>query len=59
MKGFDLIFSLLGDLYDIYSKNMNNCAGKPSSSDVLSWQDVLNIGEALPDQILQVKIHWF
>ena len=38
---------------------MNNYAGKPSSSDVLSWQDVLNIGEALPDQILQVKIHWF
>ena len=39
----------------VLKNNMLNSAGKPSSCDVLSWQDVLHIGDTLPDTILQVQ----
>jgi len=37
-------------------KQIIQYTGKPSSSDVLSWQDVLNIGDGLPDHILQERL---
>eukprot|EP00088_Acartia_fossae_P068053 TRINITY_DN8561_c0_g1_i2.p1 TRINITY_DN8561_c0_g1~~TRINITY_DN8561_c0_g1_i2.p1 ORF type:complete len:693 (-),score=116.94 TRINITY_DN8561_c0_g1_i2:294-2372(-) len=37
-------------------KQIIQYTGKPNSSDIMSWQDVLDLGETIPDNILQERL---